>query len=188
MIPDLKPDIYRCIGKHLAPTTASTRLDNDAKNDTKAYQQNLLNLMKSFKVSSFMFDSSKHYTDFPDTVQCLRSSAVHQLLRREPIKYLHRSQQRQPHARSYPTSSPLQRHIQRRTYIHGVDRRADVGKVPPTWSREGTMVWNGGDHQVCSCRKLDTNLTSTRHTSALPQASFNIVGRRSKSYLGIIDG
>lgn len=54
MIPQLKPDIYRCIGKHLAPTTTSARLDNEAHEDTKAYQQNLLNLMKSSRVSAHL--------------------------------------------------------------------------------------------------------------------------------------
>jgi hypothetical protein len=53
MIPELKPDIYRCIGKHLEPVTTSTRLDDVAKKGSKAYQQNLLNLMKSSKVSAF---------------------------------------------------------------------------------------------------------------------------------------
>ena len=52
MIPELKPDIYRCIGKHLTPTTTSAPLDNEGYNDTKAYQQNLLNLMKSSRVSA----------------------------------------------------------------------------------------------------------------------------------------
>jgi len=54
MIPDLKPDIYRCIGKHLAPIATSTRLDDEAQKETKAYQQIVLNLMKSSKVSGFL--------------------------------------------------------------------------------------------------------------------------------------
>jgi len=58
MIPELKPDIYRCIGKHLEPITASTRPDDEAQKEIKAYQQNLLNLMKSSKVSPSMFESS----------------------------------------------------------------------------------------------------------------------------------
>jgi len=56
MIPQLKPDIYRCIANHLVPDTTPHR--DDARQQVQAYQQTLLNLMKSSKVSARLLDGS----------------------------------------------------------------------------------------------------------------------------------
>ena len=49
MIPQLKPDIFRCIATHLSPDVAPHR--KGAQKKINIYQETLLNLMKSSKVS-----------------------------------------------------------------------------------------------------------------------------------------
>jgi hypothetical protein len=49
MVPQLKPDIYRCIADHLAPVPAQPW---HGTREIKQYQQDLLNMMKSSKVSA----------------------------------------------------------------------------------------------------------------------------------------
>jgi hypothetical protein len=49
MIPQLKPDIHRCIAEYLAPTPAQPFEGGQA--EMKRYQYETLNLMKSSKVS-----------------------------------------------------------------------------------------------------------------------------------------
>jgi hypothetical protein len=49
MIPQLKPDIYRCIAKYLSPDVPPHL--RGAQQDVNACQETILNLMKSSKVS-----------------------------------------------------------------------------------------------------------------------------------------
>jgi hypothetical protein len=48
MIPQLKPDIYRCIAECLAPTPTQTFQGGQA--EVQRYQHDMSNLMKSSKV------------------------------------------------------------------------------------------------------------------------------------------
>jgi hypothetical protein len=53
MIPQFKPDIFRCIAKHLSPDVGPHR--KGAQKKINIYQETLLNLMKSSKVSDCFF-------------------------------------------------------------------------------------------------------------------------------------
>jgi hypothetical protein len=50
MIPQLKPDIFRCIASHVTPGTAPPH--NGAHVQAVVYQQTVLSMMKSCKVRS----------------------------------------------------------------------------------------------------------------------------------------
>ena len=90
MIPQLKPDIYRCIAKHIVPDTTPHR--DDARQQVQAYQQTLLNLMKSSKVSARLLDGSFHDIDDIAVIRHLRASAVHQVLRWQLMVHLQQPQ------------------------------------------------------------------------------------------------
>jgi len=72
MIPPLKPDIYRCIAKHLSPDVAPHR--KGAQKKINIYQDTLLDLMESSKVSAGLLDVKVWL--ITDAASNIRSRAV----------------------------------------------------------------------------------------------------------------
>jgi len=77
MIPQLKPDIYRCIIDHLAAPTGPTHLESTRQENIRA-QADLLNLGKANRVSSNM--SALPQANVVDAIQYVYPKALYRVL------------------------------------------------------------------------------------------------------------